>query len=238
MRSTRLEQLNLGIKELLRRNPSRLNLLVISRTVSTFSCDIAYSRSPRLRGPRLRSSNHSTADDLPVAEREHGPVVVVHLDPARPAARLPPHPHRPPRLARSLTSVASIRTVSHGSSAREQKLPDRVEARISFSGQSPTGTASTSASQSADQPALSRRAKASSDALTISTFSCDIAYSESPAASRASRTSALPKPSTSARTTLPSRIVHEMRDRSSIRASPSGIRRERRPKATISSPRS
>ena len=41
-------------------------------------------------------------------------------------------------------------------------------------------------SQSRNTPSVSPRVKASNALRTISTFSCDIAYSDSPAASRAS----------------------------------------------------
>ena len=48
--------------------------------------------------------------------------------------------------------------------------------------------------------------------LNISMFSTDIAYSRSPAASRAERTSSLPKASTSIRTNFPLRILYETRE--------------------------
>ena len=57
---------------------------------------------------------------------------------------------------------------------------------IAFSGQSAGGTHSSSGAASANQADLSRRLKASIAPRTSSTFSCDIAYSDSPAASRAS----------------------------------------------------
>ena len=57
---------------------------------------------------------------------------------------------------------------------------------VSDSGHSGSARISTSGSFSASPASLSRRLKASIAFRAISTFSCDIAYSDSPAALRAS----------------------------------------------------
>src|SRR5512133_872888 len=60
------------------------------RTISTFSCDIAYSDSPAASRAASRSANHSKAEGFSIANREHEPIVVLDFDAAGLAPQIPP----------------------------------------------------------------------------------------------------------------------------------------------------
>ena len=155
-----------------------------ARTISTFSCDIAYSASPTASRASVAIPVDAEPDDLAVAERP---------DHARSASRARSPLARPCRhgaqgqhddlVAGSRNSSTSTRTSQASRSPRrpcltaDRPLP-RCPARAVASDSNSTFVSKLAAS--------SRRGRSASMQRTSSTFSCDIAYSSSPTALRAS----------------------------------------------------
>jgi hypothetical protein len=65
--------------------------LIARRTISTFSCDIAYSRSPTASRAFRREEAFAIADDLPVVEGVNGRVFALGFEAAAPASQPPPY---------------------------------------------------------------------------------------------------------------------------------------------------
>ena len=162
-------------------------------TISTFSCDIAYSDSPAAsRASASAPVEAEHRDSMPFAHRgalriQRAPISIRCRSPCRASD-----------ATRSQAMDSSAIEVSQRSSisADRAELPlrsDRLQSRAPVHGlvarldlPSTASTNSTSGSRVASSASRSPRLQASKPRRTISTFSCDIAYSDSPAASRAS----------------------------------------------------
>ena len=157
----------------------------LQRLLSTFSRDIGYSDSPAASRASSQSGVHPNADDAPFPQLPH---TAARLDVTRIAER-PAHAN----TAQADDEIASRQQLVHFVAELVEELgqtanqPVELRAPAIGPGQ-PCGRVKDQLDVGIEQlpERLTRLIPMVTDLLTKSTFSCDIAYSDSPAASRAS----------------------------------------------------
>ena len=142
-------------------------------------------RSPAASRASARSQKYSIRDDPPARKREHerGRLALDTAGPAPSVLAIVGH-DRVARLLRSFPPMCRLPRSEEASHAAPDAIMAVVDTRLRDRGLATSD--STSGSKRPNHASSSLGSRPRRARRTISTFSCDIAYSESPAASRAS----------------------------------------------------